>query len=151
MYSFILSNYDSSGALVTTSWQFTPVDREPGFDINRSDTLRATGVSGGRGFFIKEVWQITIGAATLLVDSHRENFLRLVTSDIIWQRKLGSRKLETEFVLETDKRVMFEYLQDKRSLKRKTFTLVEKQANYYDQFDEFYDRYLALIKDNALW
>jgi hypothetical protein len=152
MYTFTLTTFDKEGQERTVDWQFTPVDREPGFDIYRASKERATGASVARAFWIKEVWQITLGAGTLSFADHRENFLRLLTaSKIVWKRSLGSRTIETEFVLETEQRVMMEYLQDRRSLKRKTITLIEKEPNYYDSFDTFYERYLALIAGNALW
>jgi hypothetical protein len=152
MYTFVLTLFDASGTEHTVDWQFTPVDREPGFDIYRASKERATGAGISRAFWIKEVWQITLGAGTLSFTDHRENFLRLMTaSKIVWKRNLGNRTIETEFVLETEQRVMMEYLQDRRSLKRKTITLIEKQPNYYDSFDQFYERYLTLIADNALW
>jgi hypothetical protein len=75
----------------------------------------------------------------------------MTASKIVWKRTFGSRTIETEFVLETEQRVLLEYLQDRRSLKRKTITLIEKEPNYYDSFDGFYERYLTLIADNALW
>jgi hypothetical protein len=152
MYEFTLYNFNAEGIIEPHSWEFTPVDREPGFDITKADKARATGSLGNTVFSIKEVWQITIGAGTLRFDDHRINFVRLITSKkIVWKRQLGNRTIETEFELETDRRVMLEYLQDRRSLKRKTFTLVEKEANYYDSFEEFYERYMRLINDNALW
>jgi hypothetical protein len=152
MLSFVITTYNELGLTEDNLWEFTPVDCEPGFDIVKSDKARATGSGAARPFLIKEVWQLTIGAGTLRLDEHRLNFLRLVTAvKIVWKRKLGNRTIETEFELETDRRLMFEYLQDRRSLKRKTITLVEKEPNYYDSFTTFYERYLNLIDSNALW
>jgi hypothetical protein len=152
MYTFILTTYDKDGIEQAFAWDFSPIDREPGFETIRQDKPRATGAGSIRPFCIKEVWSITIGAGTFLSEDHRKNFLRLITAKkIVWKRHLHSKQVETEFELETDARLMFEYLQDKRSLKRKTFTIVEKEPHYYDTMDEFYENYLVLIESNSLW
>jgi hypothetical protein len=152
MLTFVITTYNEFGLTEDYTWEFTPVDREPGFDIIKSDKSRATGSGATRPFLIKEVWQLTIGAGTLAFSDNRLNFLRLITAvKVVWKRKLGSKTTLTEFELETDRRLMFEYLQERRSLKRKTITLVEKEPNYYDSFAEFYERYLSLIDSNALW
>jgi hypothetical protein len=152
MYSFTLYTYDEDGNEQSFDWEFNPIDREPGFDLIRQDKPRATGSGSIRPFAIKEVWNITIGAGTLLVEDHRKNFLRLITAKkIVWKRKFGNKHIETEFELLTDSRLMLEYLQDRRSLKRKTFTIIEKEPHYYDAMDEFYDNYLVLIDSNSLW
>jgi hypothetical protein len=152
MYEFKLTVYKSEAQEKLVSWKFTPIDREPGFEILRSDKLRATGASNKKAFAIKEVWTITIGAGTLLFEDHRKHFLQFISAkSFVWVRNLDGKKDETEFELETDSRILFEYLQDRRSLKRKTFTIIEKAPNYYDSFEQFNNRYLQLIEDNRLW
>jgi len=152
MYKFKLYSKDINGSEVIHHWDFAPVDREPGFDIARQDKLRATGAANPKTFWIKEVWTFTIGAGSLQFEAHREGLLRLLTADkIIWLRKHGKRIIETEFEVQLDRRVLLEYLQDRRSLKRKTFTIVEKEPTYYDAFEEFYSTYISIINSNALW
>ncbi len=152
MYNFILIGYDSEGKEERIEWKVTPIDKEPAFDLHKNDRVRATGSTNGLRFDIKEVWTLTFGAGTLQNEDHRLNFLRFLTAKtIIWKRKYKNTTIETAFEVELDDRFVFEYLQDRRSLKRKTITIVEKEPNYYDNFADFFTRYSQLVLDNALW
>jgi hypothetical protein len=141
----LLYTYTSPGQVKEHSWKFTPVQNEPGFEVFRNDTPRATGAGSSRPYWIKEIRDITIGAGMLRIPEHKENFLRLLVADkILLFREYKHKPFIIEFELRIDEEIRFEYLRDYKSLKRKDITLVEKDPNYYDSFEEFIEERLSL-------
>jgi hypothetical protein len=140
-----LYTHTSIGQVTEHIWEFTPVQNEPGFEVVRNDTPRATGAAFSRPFFIKEIRDLSIGAGMLRIPEHKENFLRLLVADkILLVREYKHKPLVIEFELRIDQEIRFEYLRDYKSLKRKDITLVEKDPNYYDTFEEFISKRLSL-------
>lgn len=145
MIELRLFTYTSPGQVTEHVWKFTPVQNEPGFDILRNDTPRATGAGSSRPFWIKEIRDISIGAGMLRIPEHYQNFLRLFVADkILLVREYKHKPLIIEFELRIDEEVRFEYLRDYKSLKRKDITLIEKDPNYYDTFESFIEQRLSL-------
>lgn len=152
MYEFLLYTYNASGTEITTTWKVLPIDVEPLYQIIADDKLRATGSSSNRPFAIKEVWNLTFGAGTLGNDGNRKNFLKMyLAHKIIWRRKTANATIDTEFEIVRDQETSFDYLESKRSLKKKTVKIVEKEPNYFPDFEDFLAQYLILISANALW
>lgn len=153
MYTFLLYTFDDKGKELETKWEVLPVDREPLFAVLSNDKGRATGASDNRPFAVKEVWNITFGGGTLLSDDHRMNFLRmnLAAHKIIWRRLYKHSTIDTEFEVVRDQEFSFDYLQSQRSLKKKTIKIVEKEENYYMNFEAFLKQYAEIIERNALW
>lgn len=139
MLELQLATHDDKGREKLSLWSFSPLDVELQLVRESGDGDESTGGTGITDpVYAKSAYVITIGAGALRSDKHRESLVRLLYAHkILWEHTTGTKTEWREYTPEFDRKILFEYLSDKRSLPRLKLTLVTTKARFAPKFEEF--------------
>jgi hypothetical protein len=132
--------YNEKGIEQTTEWDVSPIDVE--FQPRRAseEGNSVSNTSWGEPVALKASYVVTIGAGTLRAESAKKNLLRLIAAQkVLWKFQSGSTTEWRDFAVEFEEKIVFDYLNDRRSLPKIKLTFVERKARFANSFEKFID------------
>lgn len=140
MLELKIGTFDTKGVEVFTPWVFTPIDIELQIIREGEEGTSTSGTEQGETIYGKASYIVTIGAGTLRKEEAKKALLQLCFfNSIQWK---FTKKTKTEwrrFVARFDKKIVFEYLEGRRSLPKLKVTLIEEKAHFTRGIQTFID------------
>lgn len=135
MLEIRISNYKADGSETKTTWSVDPLKDKSHPRLERSEGSSTGGVLRRRPYFEQTVRQITFGADVLLDAVRKENFIRLLRSHKIeFVTTEGRKKIYTEYSIDTDAEIEYEYLEDIVDLAFKELKFIETKPRWFNQW-----------------
>lgn len=131
MLELKIGTFDTKGVEVFTSWVFTPIDIELQLIREGEEGTSTSGTEQGETIYGKASYIVTIGAGTLRKEEAKEALLRLCfANSIAWKFTKNTKVEWRKFVARFEKKIIFEYLEGRRSLPKLKVTLIEEKAHF---------------------
>jgi hypothetical protein len=141
-----LATYNAKGVEQISEWEFTPTDIELEILRASEEGESTSGTEFGQPVYLKASYNVMIGAGTLRAEATKKHLLRLLGAHkVLWKFTIGTTTEWRECIPVIDRKVVFEYLEDIRSLPRLKLTLVERKAMFAPDFEKFF------AEKSALW
>jgi len=134
MLEIRISNYKPDGTEVKTVWTLDPLKDKAYPFIKREEGNSSNGTTMRRPYYEQTVRQITFGASALVDPANQDNFSRLIRShkiEFVTGTK-GKNKIYTEFALDAEAEISFDYLEDVIELAFKELKFIEKFPRWFD-------------------
>lgn len=131
MLEIRISNYHSDGTEFQTDWNFEPLKDKSYPLIQRESGASTGGVMRRRPYAEQEVREITFGASLLISSAARAVFVKLLRAHKIeFASGTGTQKKYTEYVLDAETEIAYDYLEDITALIWKELKFIEKSPRW---------------------